>query len=96
MTPQCQCRKRHRACYNPTVNIQSLHPWDVDPRAAASIQRDLAAGVIAEDAVAAAPRYVAGVDLSPPDAAGEATAAAVLLELPALLTIIETNRLHQD
>ena len=74
------------------MNIQSLHPWDVDPRAAAAIQRDLAAAVIAEDAGAAAPRYVAGVDLSPPDDAGEATAAAVLLELPAL-SIVEV-RVH--
>ena len=75
------------------MNIQSLHPWDVDPRAAASIQRDLAARVIARDEVAPAPRYVAGVDLSPPDDAGEATAAVVLLELPALSTV--EVRLHR-
>ncbi len=75
------------------MNIQSLHPWDVDPRTAAGIQRDLAARVIARDEVATAPRFVAGVDLSPPDAAGEATAAAVLLELPAL-SIAEV-RLHR-
>ena len=65
-------------CYNPSVNIQSLHPWDVDPRAAADLQRDLAARVIVRDEVAREPRFVAGVDLSPPDANGEATAAAVL------------------
>ena len=75
------------------MNIQSLHPWDVDPRTAAAIQRDLAARVVVRDEVAREPRYVAGVDLSPPDASGEATAAAVLLELPAL-SIVEV-RLHR-
>ena len=81
------------SCNNPAVNIQSLHPWDVDPRTAAGIQRDLAASVITRDEVAPSPRYVAGVDLSPPDAAGEAVAAAVLLELPEL-SIVEV-RLHR-
>ena len=81
------------ACYNRAVDIQSLHPWDVDPRTAAAIQRDLAARVIARDEVAPEPRFVAGVDLSPPDATGEATAAVVLLELPAL-SIVEV-RLHR-
>ena len=82
------------ACYTSAVNIQSLHPWDVDPRTAASIQRDLAARVVVRDEVAPEPRFVAGVDLSPPDADGEATAAAVMLELPAL-NIVEV-RLHRD
>lgn len=73
--------------------IQSLHPWDVDPRTAVGIQRDLAARVVARDEVAPEPRFVAGVDLSPPDTSGEATAAAVLMELPAL-SIVEV-RLHR-
>ena len=80
-------------CYNPTVNFQSLHPWDVDPRTATAIQRELAARVLVRDEVALAPRYVAGVDLSPPDANGDATAAAVLLELPSLSTV--EVRLHR-
>ena len=91
MPPSCQGLTR--ACYNRAVIIQSLHPWDVDPRTAADIQRDLAARVITRDEVAAEPRFVAGVDLSPPDATGEATAAAVLLEFPAL-SIVEV-RLHR-
>ena len=61
-----------------------MHPWDVEAREAVEIQRDLASRVTAEDGFAAAPRYVAGVDISPPDADGIATAAAVLLELPDL------------
>lgn len=84
---------RSNACYNRAVEVQSLHPWDVDPRTAAGIQRDLAARVIVRDEVAPEPRFVAGVDLSPPDAAGEATAAVVLMELPAL-NIVEV-RLHR-
>ena len=87
-------RARSRACYNRGVNIQSLHPWGVDRRTAASIQRDLATRVVARDEVATAPRYIAGVDLSPPDAAGETTAAAVLVELPNL-SVVEV-RLHQS
>lgn len=86
-------RSRSNACYNRAVDIQSLHPWDVDQRTAASIQRDLATRVIVRDEVATEPRFVAGVDLSPPDASGEATAAAVLLELPAL-SVVEV-RLHR-
>ena len=75
------------------MDIQSLHPWDVDARTAAAIQRELAARVVVRDEVARGPRFVAGVDLSPQDASGEATAAAVLLELPAL-SIVEV-RLHR-
>ena len=75
------------------MNIQSLHTWDIDARAAAGIQRELAARVIAQDEAAHAPRFVAGVDLSPTDANGEAAAAAVLLELPPL-RIVEA-RLHR-
>ena len=82
-----------RGCYNRAMDFQSLHPWDVDPRTAADIQRDLAARVIARDEIATAPRFVAGADLSQPDASGEAVAAAVLLELPAL-SIVEV-RLHR-
>ncbi|MDE2860365.1 MAG: deoxyribonuclease V [Chloroflexota bacterium] len=75
------------------MNIQSLHPWDVDARTAADIQRELAARVVVRDEVTPEPRFVAGVDLSPPDANGEATAAAVVMELPSL-SIVEV-RLHR-
>ena len=69
------------------VKRLALHPWDVDPKIAIQVQRDLASRVSAEDALDFQPRYVAGVDLSPPDADGIATAAAVLLELPSLRTV---------
>ncbi len=65
----------------------ALHPWDVEAREAVEIQRDLASRVTAEDGFAAAPRFAAGVDISPPDAEGIATAAAILMELPGLQTV---------
>ena len=61
-----------------------MHPWDVEAKEAVEIQRALASRVSAEDGFETPPRYVAGVDISPPDADGVATAAAVLLELPDL------------
>ena len=61
-----------------------MHPWDVEAKEAVEIQRALASRVSAEDGFETPPHYVAGVDISPPDAEGVATAAAVLLELPEL------------
>ena len=66
------------------VKSLALHRWDVEAREAIEIQRDLASRVSAEDGFEAPPRYVAGVDISPPDADGNAVAAVVLLELPDL------------
>ena len=66
------------------MKILDLHPWDVEPRKAVEIQRDLASRVSTVDGFDSPPRFVAGVDISPPDADGVATAAAVLLELPDL------------
>lgn len=71
-----------------------LHPWDVEPGKAVEIQRDLASRVSAEDSLRTPPRYVAGVDISPTDADGIATAAAVLLELPDLRRV--EVKLHRD
>ena len=62
----------------------ALHPWDVEAKEAVEIQRDLASRVSAEDGFGTPPRYAAGVDISPTDAEGIATAAAVLLDLPDL------------
>ncbi|MFH1560389.1 MAG: deoxyribonuclease V [Chloroflexota bacterium] len=66
------------------MDCLSLHPWDVGTQEAIEIQRSLASRVSAEDALKGPPRYVAGVDISPPDAHGNAMGAAVLLELPEL------------
>ena len=69
------------------VKSLALHSWDVEAREAVEIQRDLATRVSLEDGFEAPPRYVAGVDISPPDADGNAVAAVVLLELPDLRTV---------
>ena len=66
------------------MNLVSLHAWDVDAQEAIEIQRHLASRVRAEDDFPAPPRYVAGVDISPPDAEGNAVGAAVVLDLPEL------------
>ena len=57
------------------------------------IQRGLAGRVSVEDGLEGPPRYVAGVDISPPDADGSAVGAAVLLELPEL-QIVEVKVHH--
>ena len=70
-----------------SVKSVALHPWDIEAKEAIEIQRGLAAKVSVEDGFETPPRYVAGVDISPPDAKGIAVAAAVLLELPELRTV---------
>ena len=70
-----------------SVKSVALHPWDIEAKEAIEIQRGLAAKVSVEDGFETPPRYVAGVDISPPDANGIAVAAAVLLELPELRTV---------
>ncbi|MBF8266504.1 MAG: endonuclease [Dehalococcoidia bacterium] len=71
-------------CYNRRVKCLSLHPWDVGLEEAMDIQRRLAPRVSAEDGLKGPPRYVAGVDLSPPGPSGNAVGAVVVLGLPDL------------
>ena len=54
---------------------------------AIEIQKNLAPEVSMEDGLIGPPRYVAGVDISPPDAHGNAVGAVVLLELPELQVV---------
>ena len=65
----------------------SLHSWDVGTQEAIEIQRNLAPRVSMEDELIGPTRYVAGVDISPPDARGNAVGAVVLLELPELQVV---------
>ena len=65
----------------------SLHPWDVGTQEAVEIQRDLAPRVSTQDELIRPVRYVVGVDISPPDAQGNAVGAAVVLELPELQVV---------
>ena len=68
----------------PALASVPLHDWNVSQKEAHSIQRRLAPLVSTFNFLPEQPRLVAGLDLSPPDAAGRLTAAAVLLGLPDL------------
>ena len=70
-----------------------MHPWNVDTQEAINIQKDLASRVSVEDELKGPPHYVAGVDISPPDAHGVAVGAVVLLELPEL-RVVEVKVYH--
>ena len=69
----------------------ALHDWNVSQEEGRSIQRRLAPLVSTFNALPARPRFVAGLDVSPPDAWGRLTAAAVLLSLPDL-NVIQVHR----
>ena len=66
---------------------QSLHSWDVGTQEAIEIQRNLAPRVSTQDELIWPIRYVAGLDISPPDVDGNAVGAAVVLELPELQVV---------
>ncbi|MCH9036203.1 MAG: endonuclease V [Chloroflexi bacterium] len=66
------------------MKSRNLHTWDLSIDQAKELQRDLAfrVSVVSEDLN---PRYVAGVDISAPDASGVARGAAVVLSYPGLV-----------
>jgi len=66
-----------------------LHSWDLTPAAAIALQRELATRVLLENRLPAAPRCVAGVDVSYRLHGSRFHAAVVLLTYPQL-TLIET------
>lgn len=63
------------------LDLHHTHPWNITPREAAALQRELA-GLVAETHLPAAPQTVGGVDMSIRE--GVVQAAAVVLRLPAL------------
>ena len=63
------------------MRVQKLHDWQVSTARAREIQVSLAKRVIAEGEVIA-PRLVAGIDISSPDAQGVARGAVVVLRYP--------------
>ena len=63
------------------MRVQELHDWEVSTAQAKEIQVSLAKQVIAEDEVIT-PRFVAGIDISAPDAQGIARGAVVVLRYP--------------
>ncbi|MDP2932460.1 MAG: deoxyribonuclease V [Chloroflexota bacterium] len=71
------------------MRINRLHGWQVSIAEAKALQLELAVQVIKTGEVAA-PRFIAGADISRPDAAGIATAAMVVLSYPEL-KVVETQ-----
>jgi len=68
------------------VKIHRLHTWQISTAQAKQIQMELASRV-SRKSVAIKPRFIAGVDISAPDAKGIARAAAVILNYPELEVI---------
>ena len=65
------------------MKIQQLHAWQISTEQAKKIQIELASQ-ISHKSEAIEPRFIAGVDISAPDANGIARAAAVILDYPKL------------
>lgn len=66
------------------MNFPDLHGWDMTPKAAAALQRQLAGRVRLESRLPAKVRRVAGVDVSYRRGGADFFAAVVVLELPDL------------
>jgi len=66
------------------VRWQRLHRWDLAPEEARALQLQLAPRVLRVNRLSSSPRWIAGVDLSPPDSQGRVTGAAVVLSYPEL------------
>jgi len=75
------------------MQVHNLHPWQVTPAQAQAIQQRLATLVSKRNEVAS-PEFIAGVDISAPNAQGVATAAIVVLVYPQL-TVMETKMAEQ-
>jgi len=69
------------------MEVLKLHEWEVNSAQAKEIQLSLAKRVVTESGVID-PRLVAGIDISSPDAHGEARGAVVVLSYPEL-SIVE-------
>ncbi|MCM2265627.1 MAG: deoxyribonuclease V [Desulfuromonadales bacterium] len=63
------------------MQFSDLHPWDLSPKEAIALQRELAGRVVLRDDVAASVRLVAGVDVSNARFATSVYAAVVLFDL---------------
>ena len=66
------------------MQFTHLHSWDVSSKEAREIQQQLAPMVDMQDHVGDVVRYVAGLDVSPPDARGVVQGAVVVLSYPDL------------
>lgn len=68
------------------MKIRHLHDWNVSTGEARALQERLAP-LVSRQARLRAPRLVAGLDISAPDASGLAAAAAVVVTYPGLLPV---------
>lgn len=67
------------------MQVNALHPWDLSPREAAALQRELAARVVREgDVSERAVRFIAGSDAAFDRPSGRAAGAVVVLAWPSL------------
>lgn len=73
-----------RAAIMDDVIGRQLHSWNVSPKEAREIQQDLAPRVDMRALVGDVVRYVAGLDVSPPDERGVVKGAVVVLSYPDL------------
>ena len=76
------------------VKVRELHSWDVSPKEAREIQQRLAPTVDNRNQVNGSVRYVAGLDVSPPDERGLVRGAVVVLSYPDL-ELAETQMAEQ-
>jgi deoxyribonuclease V len=82
----------HSAIIISNVKIQNLHGWQITASEAKQIQLELASRV-SRKSNTIKPRFIGGVDISAPNAAGFARAAAVVLKYPEL-DIVEVKTIE--
>jgi deoxyribonuclease V len=74
------------------MKVRQLHPWDLSPREAMALQRELASRVVREGAPAEGDvRFVAGSDVAFDNARGRAAGAIVVLAYPSLEVVEEAT-----
>jgi len=66
------------------VKVRNLHRWDLSTAEAQALQARLAGQVVGTPTLPERVRWVAGLDLSPPDAEGQTVGAVVVLTYPDL------------
>jgi len=74
------------------MKIRQLHPWDLSPREAMRLQRELASRVVRRGELPASKvRFVAGADVAFDRPSGRAAGAVVVLAYPSLEVVEETT-----
>lgn len=92
-SPALQIAKILESVYNQAVQVQQLHSWNLTPDQAQDVQRKLST-LVSRSNETVSPKFIAGVDISAPNAQGIATGAIVLLVYPQL-DIMEVRVVEQ-